>query len=166
MRAEAYQRRAGMVMILALLAVGCGGRRESFIEGRALDRCNQVWPVCDTVAGCLVGEESYLEGRFPGEGRFVVQVPEPSTVRVHVYVENQGAAGDETVVTWYEDRCRARIRASSTGVNFFAEAEQVGEYIREADLTGIGDHLIEFQSDSQADYVVKVEVIPKRLQTQ
>jgi len=166
MRAEAYQWRAGMVMILAGLLMGCGGRRDAFIAGRALDRCNQVWPVCDTVAGCLIGEESYLEGRFPGEGRLVVQVPEPSTVRMHVYVENQGAAGAETVVTWYEERCRSRIRASSSGKNFFAEAEQVGEYIRDADLSGVGDHLVEFQSDAQADYVVKVEIIPKRLQSQ
>ena len=41
-------------------------------------------------------------------------------------------------------------------------AEKFGEFSREADLTGVGDHLIDFTSDMQARYVLKVEVLPLR----
>jgi hypothetical protein len=40
--------------------------------------------------------------------------------------------------------------------------EKTGEYIQQADLTGVGDHLVEFSSDMRARYAVKVEVEPTR----
>ena len=43
-------------------------------------------------------------------------------------------------------------------------AEKVGEFSREAVLTGVGDHLVEVESDLQARYVLKVEVEPLRNQ--
>ena len=166
-RSKEYQRRArlaGFLAALVAISAGCGGRREQFIAGRALDQCNQSWPVCDTIAGCLIGEESYLAGRLPGDRKLVVRLAEESTVRVHVFVENTGAAGEETSVTWFEDRCRARLRTAVSGRAFVGEAEQLGEFVRDADLTAVGDHLIELQSDAQAEYTVKLEILPKRLQ--
>ena len=34
---------------------------------------------------------------------------------------------------------------------------------RDADLSGVGDHLIEFESDARARYLMKVDVLPLRL---
>ncbi len=149
-------------LLLALGMIGCSGGKSQFIDGRVLDRCDETWPVCSQIAGCLIGAESYLEGRFPGEVRFIVQVPEPSKVKVSFYVESASAAGDETALNFYEDRCRARVRESATGRSFLGEAEQFGVFSREALLTGLGDHLIEIISDSQARYSLKVEVNPTR----
>lgn len=152
----------GWLVVLALGA-GCGNRKEQFTEGRALDACSEGWPVCDRIAGCLIGDQSYVEGRFPGSGQFVVRVPEPSVVRVSIFIDNIGAAGDQTIISWFEEGCRARIRQAADGRSFVGEANEAGAFTREADLTGVGDHLIEFQSDAQADYALKVDVLPKRL---
>jgi hypothetical protein len=148
------------------LALGCGGRREQFIAGRVDDRCDGQWPVCDQIAGCLIGEQSYVEGKFPGANRVAIQLFEPSTVRVSFFLENAGAAGEETVINFFEDRCRSRIRESVSGKAFIGENEQVGYVAREADLSGIGDHLISFESDAKASYLFKVDVVPTRLQTE
>ncbi|MFL5343796.1 MAG: hypothetical protein ACJ8AT_03345 [Hyalangium sp.] len=144
------------------LGAGCGGGRSDFIGARAKDTCDAQWPVCSNVAGCILGQESYVEGRLPGQGQFIVQLPEASTVRVHFYLEEAVAAGEETVVTFYEEGCRQRIRQSVNGRTALDSAEKLGEFTREADLTGVGDHLVEFESDMQARYVLKVEVQPLR----
>ncbi len=149
-------------LMLAMLAAGCGGSREDFIGPRVRDTCDASWPVCSQVAGCILGTESYAEGRFPGRGRFIVQLPEASTVRVSFYLEEVAAAGEETVVLFHEEGCRTRTREAVDGRSVLDAMEKNGEFIREADLTGVGDHLIEFESDMQARYVVKVEVTPLR----
>lgn len=152
-----------MVTVVALvLGAGCGGGRADFIGSRAKDVCDAEWPVCSKVAGCILGEESYTEGRLPGKGQFIVQLPEASTVRVRFFLEDVVAAGEETVVTFQEEGCRARIRESVSGRTALDSAEKLGEFSREADLTGVGDHLVEFESDMQARYVLKVEVLPLR----
>ena len=144
--------------------VACGGRKEAFVGARVEDRCDESWPVCDAVAGCVLGPESYREGNFPGEGRFIVRVEEPSTVKVSFFLEDATAAGEETVIVWYEDGCKGRVREAITGRTFLSEAERFDGVTREAQLNGVGDHLIEFSSDAQARYVLKVDVVPKRQQ--
>lgn len=150
--------------VLAALFSSCGNRRDAFIGGRVEDTCDGTWPVCDSFAGCMIGEQSYIQGRFPNKGRFVVRVAEPSVVKIHVFLEEVGAAGEQTSFTLFEDRCRSRTRVEATGKAFIAEMEQRGEFTREATLSGTGDHLIEFESDAQARYVIKVDVRPTRLQ--
>ncbi len=153
-------------VLLALLvlgvALGCGGTRTDFIGSRAKDACDAEWPVCSRVAGCILGAESYMEGRLPGTVQFIVQLKEPSTVRVRLFLADVVAAGEETVMTFHEEGCRARIRAPASGRTVLDFAEKAGEFSREAELTGVGDHLVELESDLQARYVLKVEVEPLR----
>lgn len=152
------------LIFLGIFAIaGCGDRRSDFVGSRVEDTCNESWPVCDVVSGCLLGAESYRTGRFPGTGRFVVRVSEPSVVKVSFFLEQVAAAGNQTAITWYEDACRSRIRQEISGNTFVGEAQRYEAVTRQADLNAEGDHLIEFESDAQADYLVKVEVIPKRV---
>lgn len=158
-----FRRRPQAVALLALAwGLGCGGSRSDFIGGRAQDVCDAQWPVCSRVAGCILGEESYTAGRFPGQGRIIVQLAEPSTVRLRFFLEDVVAAGQETVVTFHEEGCRDRIRQVVSGRTAVESVERQGEFSREADLTGVGDHMVEFESDLQARYVMKVEVEPLR----
>lgn len=152
---------AASVLLLAFV-VGCGGSREEFIGPRVADACNASWPVCSQVAGCILGPESYTEGRFPGEAELIVQIPEASTLKVSFYLEDVTAAGTETVVTFHEEGCRSRKREAISGRLAVDSMEKFGEFTREADVTGVGDHLIQFSSDMQARYVVKVDVTPLR----
>ena len=137
--------------------------RSQFIFGRVVDRCNTEWPICDTIAGCLVGDSSYLEGKFPTNGKIAVQLFEPSTVTVSFFLENVAGAGEETSINFFEDRCRSRTRLSVQGRTFVGEAEQSGYVKRSVDLSGIGDHLIEYTSDARLQFLLKVEVLPIRL---
>jgi hypothetical protein len=153
---------AGVMMALMLGA--CGGSRDEFIGARVLDSCTASWPVCSQYAGCILGPESYSEGRFPGRGQVLVRVPEASTIKVSFYLEEVTAAGEETAITVYEEGCRARQRQSATGRLALDQMEKFGVFSRQANVTGVGDHLVEFDSDMQGRYVMKVEVTPLRLQ--
>ncbi len=144
------------------MLAACGDVRSEFLENRVPDSCDGSWPVCDTVAGCVLGNHSYREGRFPGRTQFVVRLSEPSVVRVSFLLEQVSASGEQTVITFHEDGCRARIREELSGRAFVGDAERQGWTSREATLQGVGDHLIELESDAQARYLVKVDVEPTR----
>lgn len=137
--------------------------RDQFIGVRIEDGCDGEWPICDTTVGCFIGDRSYVTGRFPGKNQVAIQIFEPSTVTVSFLISEVSGSGEQTVVTFYEDRCRSRIRTEITGRTFLGEAEKQGFVAREADLTGAGDHLIEFESDARARYLMKVDVMPLRL---
>lgn len=149
-------------VLLAFLAVGCSDRKSDFIGGRVKDACDRNWPICSQIAGCLLGDQSYIEGRFPGNGKFVVQLAEASTVRVHMFVEDVRASGAETAINFFETGCVDRVRQSATGQVLVGENDQLGQFVREADLFGVGDHLISFNSDTECHYTLKVEVQARR----
>jgi hypothetical protein len=65
-------------------------------------------------------------------------------------------------VDFFEDGCSSRVQQTATGQQFADESRQMGEFDREADLTGIGDHLITVTSDAQARYALQIEIVPKR----
>ena len=45
--------------------------RDDFIGARVKDSCNGSWPVCNQTASCFIGNQSYIEGRFPGQGKII-----------------------------------------------------------------------------------------------
>ena len=49
------------------------------------------------------------------------------------------------------------------GREFLGENDQKGSITRSADLSGIGDHLISWESDARATYAAKIDVLPLRL---
>jgi hypothetical protein len=50
-----------------------------------------------------------------------------------------------------------------TGRTLVGEAEKTGLSSRKAELSGVGDHLIEVESDSRTRYLMKIDVLPLRL---
>jgi hypothetical protein len=155
-------------VIVALLAAtmvwGCDSEGD-FIGSRVLEDCNQSWPVCDLVAGCVIGNESYVQGRLPGTLRVIVRLDEPSNVSVALFLKDTTGAGTQAVFTFYEAGCTARTRVEMTGDVFVKENEDLGFVARSQDLTTLGDHRVEFTSDVQARYDFKLDVTPLRLET-
>jgi hypothetical protein len=84
-------------------------------------------------------------------------------VTVSFFLENVAGAGDETAINFFEDRCRSRVRVAVEGRTFVGEAEQAGLVKRSVDLSGVGDHLIEYVSDARLQFLMKVDVLPLRL---
>ncbi len=155
--------RRGVVGLLVVGLAGCGGVREQFLGTRVEDRCDGEWRVCQTTVGCIVGDRSYVQGRFPGPNKLMVQLFEPSTVRLSFFLSEIAGTGDETRINFHEGACRSRVRRVLSGRALIDESERTGMTTREADLSDLGDHLIEFESDARARYLVKLDVVPLRL---
>ena len=149
--------------LLVAFSTACGGAEGQFIGSRILDACDGEWPICATTAGCILGDRSYVQGRFPGANKVVIPIFEPSEVTVSVFLSETSGAGQQTVVNLYEPACASRTRVTMTGTAFVAEAQQNGLVTRKADLSGVGDHLIEVESDARSKYLLKVDVLPLRL---
>jgi hypothetical protein len=167
-RGSEYNWRGRNLLNVALAVAGlslfsCGDVRSEFVGTRIADTCDGTWNVCSTRVGCLVGDRSYVEGRFPGVNRVAIQVFEPSMVTASFFLSEIAGAGEETVVTFYEGSCTAPVRVEVTGTTFIGEAEKVGYVSRSADLMTVGDHLIQVESDARAKYLWKIDVLPLRL---
>jgi hypothetical protein len=121
--------------------------------------------VCDTIVGCVIGDRSFVAGRFPGENQVAIQVFEPSTVTLSFFLDQVSGAGAETDINFNEDACRARTRLTIAGRDFIGEATQKGFVSRSADLSGVGDHLISWTSDARTTYIAKIDVVPLRLKS-
>ena len=163
---KSVRQHSPLVVILASLALlACGGLREQFIGTRVKDVCTGEWPVCSTTVGCVIGDRSYIEGRFPGSNSVAIQVFEPSTVTLSFLLTEVSGAGQETAINFNEDGCRARVRTTISGRSFVGESEKKGFITRSADLSGVGDHLISWESDARGTYIAKIDVLPLRLKS-
>jgi hypothetical protein len=150
-------------LVLSVSLSSCGGVQEQFIGSRILDACDGQWNVCSTTTGCILGDRSYVAGRFPGKNQVLVTLFEPSQVTVGFFLSETSGAGLQTVVNFYEGSCASRKRVAVTGSAFVGEAQQVGYVTRSADLSSTGDHLVEVESDARTRYLLKIDVLPLRL---
>jgi hypothetical protein len=148
-------------LILTGLAA-CTDPLSAFTSGLVLDPCNGNNPVCNTVVGCTLTDSSYIQGQFPGGGKFMVQLTGPSTVELHFFLSNPTAAGSKLFITWFESGCTTEFQTSVPGNVFVGEAQQGnGSFVRSQELVAPGDHLIEFSADATAQYTAKVVILPK-----
>lgn len=148
---------------VAVLASGCGSVQDQFIGTRISDGCNGAWNVCATTVGCFVGDRSYVEGRFPGINKVGIQLFEPSEVTVSLLLFETAGAGEATVLNFFEESCGSRVRVELTGRALVGENEKAGYVFRSAELSGVGDHLIQVESDARTKYLMKIDVLPLRL---
>jgi len=146
--------------MLVVWLCGCSSSRDDFIGVRVLDSCNGSWPVCDETASCYIGDASYIQGRFPGEGRIIVHLDEPSEVKISFFFDDISAVGTLTSIVWYETGCKASSRVDVDGKTVAAESNGTGVFERSQNLLEKDEHLIFFKSDLEATYLMKVEITP------
>ena len=151
------------VCLVAILASGCGSIHDQFVGTRIQDDCSGAWNVCSTTVGCFVGDRSYVEGRFPGVNKLAIKIFEPSEVSIGMLLFETAGAGEQTVLNFFEESCSSRVRVEVTGKTFVGENEKIGWVTRKAELSGIGDHLIQVDSDARTRYLIKIDVLPLRL---
>jgi len=155
-----FQRRNAIAAALLVWLCGCSSGRDDFIGARVKDSCNGSWPVCNQTASCFIGDESYIEGRFPGQGKIIVRLEEPSEVKVTFFFDDISAVGSLTSIVWYETGCKASTRADVEGQTVATESNSTGVFERSANLLEKDEHLISFKSDLEATYLMKVEITP------
>ncbi len=149
-----------VVLLAAALGVACGSPVDSFTAGRIQDPCSGDWPVCNSVAGCILSDVNYVQGTFPGTFQYVVQTPGPATVTVDVFLQNVTGAGTNTTIDWWETGCTSSFPQTVTGNVFVGETQNLGIFTRQQGLTGKGDHLVTISSDATASFLLAVSVTP------
>jgi hypothetical protein len=111
----------------------------------------------------MLGDRSYIEGRFPGKNQVAIKLFEPSEVTVSFLLSETTGAGLQTVVNFYEASCSSRVRTVITGRTLVGESGTRGFVSRKAELSAVGDHLIDVESDARTKYLMKIDVLPLRL---
>lgn len=141
------------------LPTGCGvGALGNFADGLTLDRCADTYPVCETTAGCVLSNASYVEGSFPGQRQFIVPAPADAVITVDLFLDDQTAAGTDTEIRWHEPECFDTYRWTSGGADIFLIAGRSQILSRSQQVTEAGDHLVEIFSDAVVDYLLRVRV--------
>ncbi len=142
-----------------LVASACGtGPESNFTLGLELDTCNSTFAVCQTTAGCILNEDEYLEGSFPGSREFIVVADEEQIINVDIFFRTQVATGFDTEVQWSEPGCFDTFQYRSDGVDIFFEAgnDRILSVGQQIFLNG--DHLVQVFSDATAEYLLRVRV--------
>jgi hypothetical protein len=139
---------------------GCSSPQDDFIGARVLDLCNQPLPVCDGYASCLLGPDSYTQGKFPGSNQIIVETLTTSNIVLSFLLSNLTAAGGTFSLVWWEPGCTAAVRTQVDGAVVAAESQALGVFSRSAQLNVAGYHLVTYQSTTQASYLLKVDVVP------
>src|SRR5690554_4649021 len=57
---------AALTLAAALTLGGCGDDQSVFVGQRLEQRCNSAIPACDTRAACVMHNDMYYSGQFPG----------------------------------------------------------------------------------------------------
>ena len=144
-----------MTLSLAIGGCGLGG---NFSDGLDLERCEDTFPVCQTSAGCVLTENEYLEGRFPGQKQVIVSAPTESVIHVEVFFLEQTASGLDTEIRWNEPGCFETYRWTNDGRDVFQLAGSSRVLSQSRQVFEDGDHLIEVFSDAVADYQMKIRI--------
>jgi len=148
--------------IFAVTLCSCKSPEDAFIGDRLLSLCDEAYWICDVPAGCVLEEDEYVEGVFPGVRRVVVVTEtEDVDVQVRLFFRTMEAPGTELLVQLYEPDCTVNPdlgQAHLVDVDLFDKAGD--DRIIAFDLTAlqIGEHLLEIYSDSSVEYLLIADV--------
>jgi hypothetical protein len=158
--------RLPIVLAAGFLLSGCLGAtsEDYFIRGRVENPCTGVWHACKgQTAGCVLDEEHYVRGTFPGQRKFIVVTPDGAwKIEVKLFLEDRLAPGTETEVHWFEPGCtdeytyRLTEEKATTDLFELSGRDQVLE-VQHSVHEG-GDHLISVWSDATCRYDLRIEL--------
>jgi len=142
-----------------LLVGSCVDQEDTFTQGRIETTCGNAIPVCDTRAACVVGDDSFVTGAFPGGLKTIVRTDdEDNRLLVRFLLDDLTSPGTELLVRASEPGCGAFDERQLQDVDLFDRAGNDRILAFELELDGAGDHLLEIFSDMAADYTMTVTV--------
>lgn len=152
---------SSLAVALAAVTVlaSCGDEEDVFVGQRLEQRCNSSIPACDTRAFCVLTNDDYYSGQFPGGLRMLVRSEtEDARLVVRILFTEMLFPGTELQVTAHSTGCNTFDEVHERDVNLFelAGGDRTLEYHLE--LTGRGDHLVEVFSDMSASYLMTLTV--------
>ena len=144
-------------LVIVALGAGCGDE-VSFALGRELTTCDGNVPTaCTLSAGCVLDQDHYLSGHFPGARRFIARAAGGETLRIGLLLTDQRSPGSELIVTVHEPNCSDRHTWDSGGRDIFRVADSTGVLVVPVQVRQPGDHMVEFVSDAYCDYALVLD---------
>lgn len=147
---------AAAVGLLAGLG-GCQAHEDAFIGGRLLSLCADSYHTCGVTATCVLDDEHYLRGSFPGARRVVTHTVEDRTeLWVRLYFTEELAPGTELLVQvleldcWVEDDGEEHL----VDEDVFALAGQDRTLELQVTAAEAGEHLLEVYADAAAGWLL------------
>jgi hypothetical protein len=148
-RASNFFRLCVLLLALASPAVlpSCGAT-----AGDSLNPCNETIPApCGMIAHCVLDNDQYVEGTFPGMQTFVVRAPAPEMVTFSFEFTNRISAGTTLTLSSTEPDC-SQTSTYMNKTDIFMQAGASGILTFPITMTEAGDHLIQFSSDAYCSY--------------
>ena len=148
-----------MLLATSLPLCGCTSDEGVFTQGRLEDLCNASIPVCDTQASCVLEEDEFFEGAFPGGTRLIVRTEtEQADLIVRFLLTEPLYPGTEILVQAYDTSCGELSEEHPKDIDLFRLAgdDRILEF--SLPVEGRGDHLLEVFSDMSSTYILNVIV--------
>ena len=141
----------------------------AFIGSAEEIRCGGVFPACQgQFAGCVLDEEHFIAGAFPGSRKFLVRTPPGDyKIRVKLFLNPEVTPrfpGTELEISWYEPGCADQYRFqlsqdNTTAGDLFERAGRDNVFDTAHSVIEPGDHLVTVFSDATTRYLIKVELL-------
>jgi hypothetical protein len=136
------------------LLPSCGG----VAAGDSLNQCTETIPApCGDIAHCVLDTNEYLQGTFPGTQIFVIRISAPAMVTFSFQFTNRISAGTTLALTSTEPDCSQTSTYMNPG-DIFKLAGAGGILSFPITMTEVGDHLIQFNSDSYCSYQLSYDL--------
>lgn len=153
----------GQFVLLAaailLFASGCMSQQQVFTEGRVEDLCQGAVPVCQKQAGCVLDQQHFVRGSFPGDQKIVVHSDAANgTLSVRILLTYEVYPGTELLIQAFDPDCGDAATVDQTNRDFFQEAGDNRTLAFDMALPVAGDHLLQVYSDMTADYLLVADV--------
>jgi hypothetical protein len=137
------------------LSFGCATAEDIFTEGRIENRCNDSVPVCGFQAGCVLGEDQFLAGRFPGGQRVIMRTESEQTrIILRFLLVDRVFPGTQIITRAYDTGCSDFFDARYEDRDLFDLSGDEGILEFRLDVEGRGDHMVEVFSDMGSGFLM------------
>lgn len=152
-----------LVLALAGSLPACLTSEEAFVGGRLPSLCDEAYWICNVTAGCILDNDHYIEGSFPGTHRVVVVADDVNApLQARLFFTEMESPGTELLLQVSEPDCTLNAdvaRAHLHDMDLFEEAGDDRTLIFDLTVLDAGEHLVEVYSDASVGFLMVVEVL-------
>jgi hypothetical protein len=131
-----------------------------FTSGLSEISCHDTIPsVCGQTAHCVIDNNHYLKGTFPGAAQFVLRTTGAETVTFEFLLDDRMSSGTQLKLTSTEPNCALQSTYDSMTMSrdIFQLAGATGILSFPIRIEMPGDHLVQFSSDAYCSFVMKYD---------
>ncbi len=152
-----------LVLALAGSLPACLTSEEAFVGGRLPSLCDEAYWICNVTAGCILDNDHYIEGSFPGTHRVGGGADDVNApLQARLFFTEMESPGTELLLQVSEPDCTLNAdvaRAHLHDMDLFEEAGDDRTLIFDLTVLDAGEHLVEVYSDASVGFLMVVEVL-------